>query len=389
MRPFFLNHNLSLRGVVASLDEALSDINGNTGNSYIAYAVARALSLTDPPHGIANIFQCDPTSIDFDLVNREYTHAFLILQDHLGPSWNSVNWPSLSGIIKRIKIPLVVFSLGMRAALDWSVKDVVEGLSPAAADFFRLLDRQAVSIGIRGSITAEVLSRMGIKNFAIVGCPTYFEAGPGRRVEKAVFSDDLRIGALGGFANQYAHDPIFVLQSEEAILQALLGKRPLRPDEIRHLASTYPDYTKSLVAAAREGRTRFFIDIPSWKRFVTESIDLGAGTRMHGSTLCLNVGRPVIVTAGDFRAREMCALFGIPHYDAAGLTYTPLTELVDMAAVDELNARYDALYDGFTGWLVACGLTPTPAELEMAWAWTGLSQIEGPQPEQQLARIIP
>lgn len=395
IRPFILNHNLSLHGSSRrSIDESLIDMNTNSGNSYITYSILKILSLPKHPTGVVNIFTCNPLEIDFDAINAEHTHAFIVFQDHLGSDWNHVNWTNLSYIVSRIKIPIVVFSLGVRT-MNATPAEVAESLSPDAVKFFQLLASKAVSIGIRGGITAEVMDALGIRNYSIVGCPTYFEAGRARQVIKKKIDEDSKVAGLGVFANKFITSPEYILQSELDLLHALYDMRVSKYKGVELFSVAQRGFQISILAALLDRRVHFFPDMVKWKKFMKSGFHLAAGSRMHGAILALNVGCPVLITAGDMRAREMCSLFRIPHYPGIGLYDYPLDELESMASVDEINVAYDSLYSRFHEWLVGCGLYFDPDEgvesEDVAfgdWPWTVLEQSSGIVAEGRLKRAL-
>ena len=390
IRPFILNHNLSLHGSSRrSIGRSLIDMNTNSGNSYIAYSILKILSLPKRPTGVVNIFACNPLEMDFDCINSEYTHVFIVFQDHLGPDWNHVNWPNLSYIVSQIKIPIIVFSLGVRT-MNATPTEVAEALSPDSVKFFQFLASKAVSIGIRGGITAEVLDALGIQNYSIVGCPTYFEAGRARQVSKKAIDEDSKVAGLGVFANRFIKRPEYILQSELDLLHALYDRKTSKFESIELFKVAQRGFQSSILSALQDRRVHFFPDMVKWKKFMKSGFHLAAGSRMHGAILALNVGCPVLITAGDMRAREMCSLFRIPHYPSIGLYDYPLDELESMASVDEINRAYDSLYSQFQEWLARCGLYFDPHEdVEFEdWPWTVLEQSRGIVAEGRLKRAL-
>jgi hypothetical protein len=387
-RPYFLNHNLSLRGHNARLSDVLDDINANSGNSYICFALCRLLGLRAPPDGIANLFTA--RHVDVDAINHSHTHVLLALQDHIGPSRNGLDWERLTGIIEQIRIPLIVFSLGV-CGVGSTPRNVAATLEPAAIRFFRVLGEKAVSIGVGGSLTAETLDALGIANYAVVGCPSYFEAGPGRRIAKNnAVVDSARIAAMGLFSNRNTAHATFLLQSERALLHALYDVSPLSPDSVREIVTAGPAYRDYVVAAIRARRIHFSPNVSRWKGFLRGRFDLGIGTRLHGAMMCLNVGIPVVVTARDMRAQEMCSLFGVSHYPGYDLYDHSVDELVDMAQVYQVNRRYDGLYNGFMQWLGNCGLPMGRHCLAdfLEWPWTTLEPVSQPSADKRVRNAL-
>lgn len=87
IKPFFINSNIWLKEFeYHSVEDILTPIAGNTGNSYITYAIIKTLTggLIDINH-IQNIYTYDFSNQDkdIDIINNECTHVFLILQDQI------------------------------------------------------------------------------------------------------------------------------------------------------------------------------------------------------------------------------------------------------------------------------------------------------------------
>ncbi|WP_158601922.1 polysaccharide pyruvyl transferase family protein [Pararobbsia silviterrae] len=355
--PFFVNHNLSLEaGDRVGVREIYDDINTNSGNCYISYAVSKLLSLKDCPDGIVNVFKANPDEIDFDAINRNHSHAFFMFQDHLGGQWNAVDWTRLRAIVERIEIPCVVFSLGV-SGISRDPAVIVAGMSPDAIAFFQTLAAKSISIGVRGHITAGVLDRLGIRNYAVVGCPTFFESGPQRVVEHRPLTRDSKVAGLGLFSSDFLTNIHYVLQSELGIIRALMDDSKLSAADLSGFNhETWPNFQASFLNALDHDRVHFFLDVERWRDFF-DDVALAIGVRMHGAIVALNKGCPAIVAAGDVRAYEMCTLFGIPHYTNTSLHDKTPEQLVAMANPDAMNQAYPALYAKFDAWLFdTCGL---------------------------------
>lgn len=357
-RPFVLNHNVFRAPVTqqfSPLERVLSAIGGNSGNTYITYALARFADLDDL-NGVANAFSEEAiAAIDVDAVNEAHSHVFLCLQDHLRVSANSLPWSALSNLISRIRIPIVAFSVGANA-IDLPAQALAASLSPEMVQFFRLLGERAVSIGIRGHYTAEVLEALSVRNYATVGCPAWFEAGPRRCVPYPPFDPSRPVAATGLFSHPEIGKIHFFLQDEALFLQALFAGEPPSPEHAALLKGTYPNYAACALAAFFAGRMSFFTSMDDWRAMLARHFLFAAGTRVHGTFIAMNAGLPALCTAGDMRAKEMCALFHIPHKPGICAADLPLESLYAAADPAAANAAYPQLYRRFVDWLDTLGI---------------------------------
>ena len=110
-------------------------------------------------------------------------------------------WVSL---IKEVDFPVTLAGMGAQSFYDCRTpKEVVESLPEERKTAFRQISEQVKSLGIRGRFTAECLELMGIKNYRIIGCPSFYkfwdgECGrwPNPSLNKVIFN--LMIGRNKG-----------------------------------------------------------------------------------------------------------------------------------------------------------------------------------------------
>lgn len=358
-RPFVLNHNTFLRppgASPASLDDLLLDIGGNSGNSYITHALAGFTNL-DCLAGVANIFvEGAIDAVDVEDVNANYTHVFLVLQDHLRVSASGLPWLQLAKLISRLHLPVVVFSLGANAFGD-PAQQLAASLPLGMVDVFRQLADRALSMGIRGDFTAEVLDHLGISNYAIVGCPAWFEAGPDRVVAYPPLDVSKSIAATGLFSHAECGKIHFMLQDEQLFLRSLFSGAPPTPRHAEGLIGGYPHYGACAMDAFFAGRMHFFHDMKGWRDALSAGFSFAAGTRVHGAFIAMNAGIPALCTSGDARSAEMCALFKLPHMPGICAAEFPLEQLYEAADPSAANAAYPDLYRNFQEWLVRLGIS--------------------------------
>jgi len=362
-RVFLLNTNLPPPACDGDFERYYLSIGTNNGNAYIAYAVAKLFGLDFRPGTTLNNIWTDPLRDEqIERINTEFSHAFVILQDHLREDFAGLPFAAIARSIERIRVPLVVWSLGANSFNGFDMS-LVDRLRPDQVRFFKVLAERALSIGIRGEYTAAVLDRLGIHNHEIVGCPSYFETGSGRLVtKKDALPQGYRIVALGSLAKEDADRLEYVYQSERFGMKLLhFPDAPLDERDLRELQAMSPLGRRSLLKAHRDGRARYFNRVEAWKAFLREPDLLFAmGSRVHGAIAALNVGLPALVTSGDGRARETCAYLGIPFEPRYGHPHrafeADLVSLYDRIDVDAVNRRYGQVYGTFEAWLRNMGV---------------------------------
>ncbi|MDH1630678.1 polysaccharide pyruvyl transferase family protein [Pseudomonas mosselii] len=385
--PFFINHNLFIEpDTPENFEDLYTGINTNSGNGLIATSLAKILGVRTYTGGIRNIFLCHKDDVNFEHINEKYSHAILIFEDHIGEQWNHLPWTRMQGVLEALDLPLIVFSLGC-CGVNKTPDRVVSEISMEARNFFAFLSRKAVSIGVRGTFTGQVMELLGIRNYQVVGCPTYFEAGRDRVVERPRPTAESAVVGVGLFTSNTIENVHHVLQSEVELLRALIDVAPItQQDSNSFMAVPWPNYASKFLNALACDRVRFFTDPAEWRDYFDESVALTVGTRVHGSIVSLNKGRPALVTAGDVRAEEMCRLFQIPHLPGAYLADASPAELADMADPTALNAAYPELYDSFISWLVnVCGLPVPEKPLEFIdWRVYRAALLPGPVAAERL-----
>lgn len=353
-----MNHNLLLKCAGEKpllLNEALLKMNGNTGNGYITYALSRFIDF-DPAIGLANIFDRSALGMEIvEYINSEFSHVLLVLQDQLSAGANQLNWDQLHRFVEKIERPIVAFSVGSNS-ISQSPREIRASLSKPMLKFYRLLASKSVSLGVRGSITADVMSLLGIKNTAVVGCPTWYEAGPKRVVPYPNLDRSKRIVATGLFSHSETSNIDYLLQSEAAVLGAMFetdGSKPIS-DDFSNIG--YPFYYPCLARAFFRGRAYLDPSYRDWKARFGPDVAFACGTRVHGSIIAMNSNVPALCTAGDTRSYEMADLLKFPLKIGHCAADSSLEELYEMADPSAANSAYSSLYQAFYHWLVSCGL---------------------------------
>lgn len=81
----------------------------------------------------------------------------------------------LFGNLDHSYIRVLVLGLGIQMELGESIRDFVSSLSKETVTALKIMSEHCVSIGIRGTTTGAVLDCLGIHNWQVIGCPSYYE----------------------------------------------------------------------------------------------------------------------------------------------------------------------------------------------------------------------
>lgn len=349
----------------------VNNIAGNTGNSYITYAILKTLgrsaALKEEDH-IFNIWNDELP--DPGRINGDFNMCFFTLQDQLQirlPNYiKKEKLAKITQFLRKLKIPLVPYSLGTNGMmLNSRVKKtsilsniIVKKRQEIAHEFkafLGVISDKSASLGIRGYVTKEVLARIGINNATVIGCPTYFENGEQQEIIKKKLTDESPILGTGLFARKEANPLIYICQSEKIGLKICHGEEIL-PEEICEFHQNslhYPGYANCFIQALRRDKVKTFCNMDDWKKFIqTEKIELSVGTRVHGSIMAMNAGVPVVCTAGDSRAFEMCSYLGIPHMPGACGMHTPLQTFHESFNSLSVKNKYLEVFKTYKSWLI-------------------------------------
>lgn len=323
----------------------------NSGNLIFGEAAFQVLDRPDTDLTVTDFRgwwrQADRINAEFDAVVLPFANAFR--PEYL---------PTLrrfTRLVRRLTVPVTVLGIGAQSDLDYTF-DPLAPVEDDVRDFVSAVLDRGPSIGVRGEFSAAYLAHLGFSDVEVVGCPSVFRHGaalPPTRTTTLTRESPLAInltpsvehpGLLAHHLDRYPN-LAYVAQSGAELRTLLEGTTQARggPDHPRDPADR----------VYAEGRTRFFLDAPSWIDFL-RGVDFTFGTRIHGNVASLLAGTPAHVLAHDSRTRELSEYLGIPC--------TRVDRLVPGTDAAELHARSDprpfqdghaARLDRFRGYLDA------------------------------------
>lgn len=343
-KPFIINSNLCFENKdIASFDQYMQSTQFNIGNSYISYSLIKEIcgEFKKVPH-IQNIYYYDFSNVnrDIDFINSECSHVFFVIQDFIRIEEFPLPYEQLLSMFKKINKPLIVVGIGANAFSGFD-KNLHKKLKPIVVKFLKYLSERCVQIGVRGYYTQEVLSNLGINNAAPIGCPSFYEMGLNRYVNKKNIDanyyceNENPILISGGFANKYLLNSYQICQDfqETNIIKAIA---------FNDFNSPFTNYQLDKIF---DHKYRAFSSIKDWQNFVSK-FKLTIGHRVHGAIISVNAGVPAICLNSDARAAEMCALLHIPVHKNVKYD-TDILKIYETIDVDAMNNSYPALYQQY------------------------------------------
>ncbi|MBQ8848652.1 MAG: polysaccharide pyruvyl transferase family protein [Candidatus Gastranaerophilales bacterium] len=337
MKPFFINSNIAInKKDILSYENLMSAIAGNTGNSYITYALIKTVfGKIKKLNHIQNIYNYDFSKQDVDIekINNECSHVFLILQDQIRISESyglQLPYENIKNFIKKLNKPVIIAGLGANSFEGFD-KDFHKKLKPELIDFLKFLSDNCKKIGIRGEYTQEVLHNIGIDNTSVIGCPSYYEMGENRIIAKKENLNYKKILLTSYF-------PIEFLVRNYQIMQDNQEEYFIKACAYNEIDENIHEFNLNKLI---QKKYKIFSNIEQWKKFVSK-FDFAVGNRLHGSILSINSGTLAICCNPDSRATEMCNYLKIPH--CLNLNEQNFKEIYNSIDVDLINNSYKDLY---------------------------------------------
>ncbi len=336
--------------------EKLRKTGSNTGNQVIAYSLLRQIEYQK----ISWDHRLDPAD-----VNEEYDAFVIPAANFLFPAFD---FGGMAEYIERTDLPVVIVGLGAQAnAYDADIK-----LMPGTERFLKVVSERAALIGVRGTFTAEVLARRGIRNVEITGCPSYYmknsphlglskpdfasvktvAANGSRDVIKHAFNPD----KMGKLVRDIYREAIlwngdFVAQTEQPEIQLSEQAPGMERGALDNVRAFLKDVMEpERVETWAKEHIHAYFSVPDWLNSL-DGVDFVFGTRFHGNVVALQRGIPACVVCHDTRTEEICRHLGIPSVSIMEIEEVRVADLYERVDCDRLNARYAELYPAYVNFL--------------------------------------
>lgn len=362
MKALFIGAPIQGVSVVADFNQQFERTGHNTGNLLIGTGLYRQIPTERHFNGTFH----SPEFIE--------EHCQLIAIAAANWIYEGFDFGQVADYLEKIssKIPMVVVGLGAQVPSSTAISKV--NIPTGTRRLLEIFADRCIDIGVRGEYTADVLSRMGVKNVTVTGCPSYYmNCMPTLEINAKEFHDEFNI-SLNGSRNVYSHsfNPAaalsveselirmsqrsgydFVLQNETPELQIVHDHISSR----RYLAEIHELLDRHDLALSVEEYVEWikrsckaFYDIDDWSRFI-QTKDLSIGSRFHGNLIALLNGVPSILIAHDSRTTEMAEFMKIPHVVVDKCDLGNIRSLYEAADFKAFSENYASAYRNYIAFL--------------------------------------
>lgn len=337
----------------------------NTGNLFIGYSVYQQLkfqkSLSGRLEGIFNTMSPEEISDNFDTLVIPASNFINSYQDF------SIH----ADYFEKLKIPCVVIGLGSQVDIDFS--DNIK-LKKGTLKFLKVLSEKSVSIGVRGNYTADFLSKIGIKNTDVIGCPSFFyrmqptmavSKKPTDKIANIAFNSDPSLYYIDGLQTLLAkfYDEMlgwqsrYIVQNEMPLAIMSRNKTDEIPDDVVQDSLAFFKWDKNNSRALNfiKNNIDVFFSIPDWENHIRK-FDFSVGPRFHGNMIALQNGVPALILVHDGRTRELCEFLQLPHVFIRDLKSVALKNLYELTDLTGMLSIYEKRYENYISFLNKNGL---------------------------------
>jgi hypothetical protein len=340
----------------------------NAGDMFVYEASLRLLDFDEME---AIPLESDWSQQTVDRLNAEADYCFVRGSNYIH---HEMKWGNLPALLDKLKIPVIAFGIGAQAA---TYKDVQ--VSDDTRRFLAIVSERSKSVGVRSQFSADTLSKLGVKNVEVVGCPSLMRHNhPHLDIQLKPLDQVRRVGftLTRGLLPMYCSDLKKASEMQRAMMVEYAkrfdltvmsqGEQPERAYWYRSPADIAKAYATLLGTKWFSGpndplvdiynRCLFFGTSPKAYEEISRQMDLVLGFRLHGNIMALANGVPAVYVVYDSRTRELVDYLGIPAYDIMQKEPFALEDYYTQARFDHFNARYAAAYRRMAEFLDANGV---------------------------------
>lgn len=209
----------------------------------------------------------------------------------------------LFGNLEHSHIKVLVLGLGIQMKLGGSIRDFVNSLAKETVSALKIMSEHSVSIGIRGAATGAVLDCLGIHNWQVIGCPSYYE--PYRKNIMIKYSRNVSLDKILYNINPNSKkiNKIFDFAIKTRSHIVIQGEGDMKVCE-----------QVGYQNASGEGYVHAFDNRKDWEEFfLNENISFSTGLRFHGNMMAFSCGIPALWIVSDERTHEMVEAMKLPY----------------------------------------------------------------------------
>lgn len=282
---------------------------GNIGNLLYTNGIIRNI-VTDSNYDIVSNYY-KYANLDPKYINENCSAFIIPLADAFRDNFKD-ELNKLTSLVKKLKVPCYVIGVGLRDEYEPTFQNGFSFDKDVKKFVSAVLDHSA-SIGVRGQITADYLSKLGFKqgtDVDIIGCPSMYTFGPNLKVNEPNITTDSRISINASLtAPDVVKDLLkrtvkeipnytFVPQATKELKYLYTGL------SFKYQGEYVPFGTDSSLFEGKH--CMFMLSAQTWfNYFKKQKIELSMGSRLHGNVAALLSGVPCIFMPKDSREREL------------------------------------------------------------------------------------
>ena len=335
-KVFFLNNHIS-SNINNTINNKLELVANNIGNAYIAYSIHHILfgKIIQNMNGIGNIFDTCLENYDTENINNNYDYVIINMQDQLRKDISyygntDEKFKKINIFLNKIKIQIICFGLGSNCFNSNNFNNIIDELYESQLEFIKIISLKSKFFSIRGKYTKIIMDNLNIKNYVMVGCPSFFI----NNTKKIIIKENIKKIVITGYKD-------FVYNYNEN--KKLLGFLNLSNFELFFFCQDMYEIDILDKEKINDINIVFLTDYDEINNFFKDK-DLVIGTRIHASIIALNNGIPAICTNNDSRALEMCELFKIPHINfIKNLENKNIYEILNSINFEEINDNFNII----------------------------------------------
>ncbi len=291
---------------------------------------------------------------------KSNTKYIFPLANHLIPEHMLLEYEA--GFLKSDSDQAVLIGLGTQLTSELDTpKKLVSALSKEKIRALQKMSFHSNTIGIRGNITGECLELIGIKNYRIIGCPSFYSLGeefcqiPTASKGKICFNMNAEgVEGVASYLNllfeQYTEGKQrFIMQSMGDFPKTIIENLEILP---RHIEERLPGLkmtAKNFTEYIKNNSSIFFEKKP-WLDYLRKSdFTFSIGTRFHGNMIALLAGTPTLWITHDSRTEELCEALKLPQITIREvIKIKDLEELVERCTYNDIFYKnYKKLFDNY------------------------------------------
>ncbi|MGQ3674878.1 polysaccharide pyruvyl transferase family protein [Xanthobacter sp. TB0139] len=205
----------------------------------------------------------------------------------------------------------------------------------------RIADRS--TIAVRGNYTAEILSKYGIRNIEVIGCPSVYQYPLYQKSFHTILDRSMAAEESGRYtANFRTFYEALSAQEIETLryfadnFQGFAEQTHLRFSEMKPFSE--PDYDRIRAWISENEKVMF--SLSEWVDYCSH-YDFSMGSRFHGNVIAFLAGIRSLVIVCDTRTRELAEFFSFPFIEEDEFQANlPVSSYIDRADFTPMISDY-------------------------------------------------